>query len=474
MFSGVVRSGSETAVVDDLRALVGDRVSTADAVLDQHGRDESSLPPAQPDAVVFPRTTEEVARIVEVCARNRVPIVPFGAGTSLEGHVLATAGGICLDMTQMDRIVRVSVPDLDVTVQAGVTRKALDERLRREGLFFPVDPGADATLGGMASTGASGTTTVRYGAMRDNVLGLQVVLADGRVVQTARRARKSSAGYDLTRLFVGSEGTLGVITEVTLRIYGVPDTIGGAVCSFPTIDAAVRAVITTLQLGIPVARIEFLDERAIEALNAHAGLDLAPSPMLFLEVHGSTDGVTEQMTEVGEIVTEFGATDYRSAIDPEERSRLWRARHDAFYASLALRPGSKAITTDVCVPISRLAECIVATRRDIEEHGLVTTMVGHVGDGNFHVMVLIDPDSAAELAAAEAFNARLVERALEMDGTCTGEHGIGLRKMPYLAKELPEGIEVMRQLKRTLDPHDIMNPGKMLGLEPDPSSAIGS
>jgi D-lactate dehydrogenase (cytochrome) len=449
----------------ELRAILGDRLTTADAVREQHGRDESPLPPALPDAVAFPRSTAEVAAIVKVCAGARLPLIPFGAGTSLEGHVLATSGGLSLDLTEMNQIVRLSVDDLDVTVQAGITRESLNRQLTREGLFFPVDPGADATLGGMAATGASGTTTVRYGAMRENVLGLQVVLADGSVVETARRARKSSAGYDLTRLFVGSEGTLGVITEVTLRLQGLPETIGGAVCQFPNIEGAVRAVIAILQTGIPVARVEFVDELAIKALNAHSGLSYPVAPLLLLEFHGSPISVAEDIKGVGEITSEFGAVDYRSAVDADERTKLWTARHASFYASLSLRPGCKAITTDVCVPISRLAECILETRRDINEHSLVATMVGHVGDGNFHVMVLVDPTVPSEMIAAEGFNHRLVERALAMDGTCTGEHGIGLHKMDFLRMELPGGVDVMRSIKKALDPHNIMNPGKVLDVD---------
>jgi D-lactate dehydrogenase (cytochrome) len=446
----------------ELEELLGERLVTAVAIREHHGRDESPLPPAPPEAVAFPISTREVAEIVKVGARHRVPIVPFGAGTSLEGHVLATSGGLCLDLTRLNKIVTVNVADLDVTVEAGVTRKQLNDRLRREGLFFPIDPGADATIGGMAATGASGTTTVRYGAMRENVLALKVVLADGRIVDTARRARKSSAGYDLTRLFVGSEGTLGVITEATLRIYGTPEAISGAVCHFPNVEQAVRSVIAILQIGVPVARIEFLDELAIAAVNDYSGLSYAVAPMLLLEFHGSPDGVAEQAQSVGEIVSEFGAIDYRSAVERDERVKLWRARHDAFYASLSLRPGARAITTDVCVPVSRLAECILETKKDIEDLSLTTTIVGHVGDGNFHVMILVDPDDDAEMKAAEELNHRLVDRALKMDGTCTGEHGIGLRKMEFLQRELPDAVGVMRAVKQALDPLGIMNPGKVL------------
>ena len=452
------------AALEKLAACLGERLVTSPSVRDLHGRDESPLPPALPDAVAYVSSTEEVVDVVRICHRHAIPIVPFGAGTSLEGHVLATSGGISLDLTGMDEIVAVRVDDMDVTVQAGVTRKTLADRLARDGLFFPVDPGADATLGGMAATGASGTTTVRYGAMRENVLACKVVLADGRVMDTARRARKSSAGYDLTRLFVGSEGTLGVITEVTLRTYGLPEHISGAMCHFATVDGAVKAVIATLQMGVPVARIEFLDEMAISSINDFGGSSHPVAPTLMLEFHGSRDEVSEQTRNVASIVQEFGAVEFRSSLDNKERAELWKARHDSFYASRALRPGGKAITTDVCVPISELAECIVATRADVDRLELVATMVGHVGDGNFHVMILVDPDDAREMAAAEEMNQRLVDRALAMDGTCTGEHGVGLRKIDSLAKELPGAFEVMRSIKQSLDPTNIMNPGKVVPL----------
>ena len=456
--------GDLEGALRELSAFFGERVVTTPAVLEQHGRDESPLPPAPPDAVVYATSTEDVGVTLSTCNRHRVPVVPFGAGTSLEGHVLATSGGISLDLTKMDQILSVRPDDMDATVQAGVTRSVLNERLARDGLFFPVDPGADATIGGMAATGASGTTTVRYGAMRMNVVALKVVLASGRVIETARRARKSSAGYDLTRLFVGSEGTLGVITEVTVRVYGIPEAISGAVCQFPDMERAVSAVIATLQLGIPVARIEFVDESAIKAINAYAGLSYPVAPLLLLEFHGSKADVVEQTRAVEEIMAEYGVSNYRAALDGKERADLWSARHNAFYASLALRPGAKAITTDVCVPISRLPECIVATKEDIDALSLTTTIVGHVGDGNFHVMVLVDPDDAQEMERAQEMNHRLVERALAMDGTCTGEHGVGLRKVDFLAQELPGGVDVMRAIKRTLDPYDILNPGKVLSL----------
>jgi D-lactate dehydrogenase (cytochrome) len=449
----------------ELSALLGDRFVMSQAVRDQHGRDESPLPPAPPDAVAFANSEAEVSAIAAICNQHGVPLVPFGAGTSLEGHVLATSGGVALNLTALDQILEVNVDDLDAVVQAGVTRKQLDERLRREGLFFPVDPGADATLGGMAATGASGTTTVRYGAMRANILSLKVVLADGRIITTGGRARKSSAGYDLTRLFVGSEGTLGVITEVRLRVYGVPEAIRGAVCHFPTVDDAVNTVIATLQTAIPVARIELLDEASVDAVNRHAGLDHPLAPALFLEFHGTPSEVAEQTDNVRAIATEHGVLAFKTGMAEGERAALWRARHEHFYASLALRPGSRAITTDVCVPISRLAECILETKQDLADLSVTATTVGHVGDGNFHLMLLVDPDDDAEMKAAEELNERLVDRALAMGGTCTGEHGIGLRKIGSLRKEMGEGVDVMRSIKQALDPHNILNPGKVMSAQ---------
>lgn len=460
-----MRPGTEAAeAIEDLGSILGDRLVTSESIRNHHGRDESPLPAAAPDAVAFPESTDEVAALVRVCSRHQVPIIAFGAGTSLEGHVLATNGGLSIDLTRMNDIVAIRTEDMDVTVQAGVTRSALNEALMREGFFFPVDPGADATIGGMAATGASGTTTVRYGAMRENVLALKVVMPDGRVIDTARRARKSSAGYDLTRLLVGSEGTLGVITEVTLRIYGIPEAISGAICHFTDTESAVRSVITTLQMGIPIARIEYLDALAMKAINDHSGLDHPVADHLLLEFHGSPDEVNEQARTVGEIVSGYGGLGYRSVVDGKERADLWRARHDSFYASLSLRPGARAVTTDVCVPITSLAECILATKEDIAELSLTATIVGHVGDGNFHVMVMLDPEDPSEMAAAEEMNHRLVERALAKDGTCTGEHGIGMRKIDFLAKELPDAVHVMRDLKRALDPKNIMNPGKVLNI----------
>lgn len=445
--------------------LLGERFVTSRAVREEHGRDESPLPPLSPDAVAFVETEDEIARILRVCSEFRIPVIPFGAGTSLEGHVLATSGGVSMDLTRMNDVIAVDVDDLDATVQPGVTRKQLNERLRREGLFFPVDPGADATLGGMAATGASGTTTVRYGAMRENVLSLRVVLPSGQVIATGGRARKTSAGYDLTRLFVGSEGTLGVISALSLRVFGIPEAVSAAVASFDTIEAAMRTVITTLQMGIQVARVEFLDEMGMKAVADYSSLEYPIGATLFFEFHGSPTSVAQDNENVCQIATENGAAGFRSALDGPERTSLWRARHDHFYASLALRPNARAITTDVCVPISHLGECILETRRDIETTGLLATMAGHVGDGNFHVMFVIDPEDPAETAAAEEVNERLVERALAMDGTCTGEHGIGVRKVRSLEKEMGPTLDVMRSIKSTLDPLGIMNPGKVLTAE---------
>jgi D-lactate dehydrogenase (cytochrome) len=461
-----------TRVLDRLEAdlttvLGAERVSRNEAVREQHAHDESYHPPAAPDLVVFPLTTEEVVEIVDRCRTQRVPIVPFGAGTSLEGHVNALRGGVCVDMTQMRHILDVNLEDMDATVEAGVTRKQLEARLLPEGVFFPVDPGADATIGGMVATRASGTTAVRYGTMRENVLALTVVTAGGQVVRTGTRARKSSAGYDLTRLFVGSEGTLGIVTEATLRIYPSPEAISAAVCSFPTVEAAVGCVIRTVQLGIPVARIELLDEVQMDAVSRRAGLSYPPAPTLFLEFHGSEAAVVEHAEAVEEIASEHGSSDFAWATRREDRDRLWEARHDSYLASLALRPGAKGLVTDVCVPISRLAECVSETRRDIDSSGLIAPIVGHVGDGNFHVCFLVDPDDPAEIRRAEAVHERMVHRAIALGGTCTGEHGVGSGKARYLALEHgEEGVELMRAIKAALDPEGLMNPGKVL---PEPA-----
>jgi D-lactate dehydrogenase (cytochrome) len=403
-----------------------------------------------------------VSAIVKACAGHKVPVIPFGTGTSLEGHVAALYGGICIDLSQMNRVLRISIEDLDVTVQPGVTRKQLNSHIRDSGLFFPIDPGADASIGGMTATRASGTNAVRYGTMRENVLGLTVVLADGRIIRTGGRARKSAAGYDLTRLFIGSEGTLGVITEITLRLYGIPEAMSAAVTSFPTIEDAVDTVIQTIQSGIPVARIELLDDVQIDAINRFSKLDFPLQSTLFFEFHGTVASVGEQAEMVKTIAAEHGAGDFRWATKPEERNRLWQARHDAYYAAKALRPGAKGWATDVCVPISRLAECISATKHDIRNSSLLAPIVGHVGDGNFHIAFILDPDDPAEMAEANAINERMVLRALALGGTCTGEHGVGYGKLDFLTTEHGEAVAVMRQLKLALDPDNIMNPGKVV------------
>jgi D-lactate dehydrogenase (cytochrome) len=451
------------AVAAELQARLGNRAVTSRAVCEQHGHTLTWTVNQPPDIVVYPETAAEVAGIVTLCARHDVPVIAFGTGTSLEGHVNAPFGGVSLDTSLMKRIVAVHPEDLDCVVEPGVTRKELNEHLRDQGLFFPIDPGADASLGGMAATRASGTNAVRYGTMRDNVLSLTVVTADGSVVKTASRARKSSAGYDLTRVFVGSEGTLGIITEITLKLAGIPEAISAGICPFPSVKAACDAVIATIQSGVPVARIELLDEVQVRAVNLHSKLALPESPLLLLEFHGSEAGVREQAERFGDIAADAGGGPFDWATRPEERTRLWQARHDAYWAARGLRPGAKAIATDVCVPISRLAECVAETKRDIDALGLVAPIVGHVGDGNFHVQPMVDTDDPTEVARIEGFLERLVERALDMDGTCTGEHGIGQKKMKYLqAEHGPEALAAMRALKRALDPANIMNPGKIL------------
>ncbi len=456
-------SRASEALLAELRAIVGDRVSVAESVREHHSHGESWHTPAPPDAVVFPTSTGEVSRVVAACARFRVPVIPFGTGSSLEGHVNAIRGGVTIDLTRMNRVVRVGADDMDATVEAGVTHRQLNKALHNTGLYFWVDPGADATIGGMTATRASGTAAVRYGTMRETVLGLTVVLADGRIVHTGSRARKSSAGYDLTRLFVGSEGTLGVITEITLRLHGLPEGISAAVCPFESMKGAVRTVITTIQLGIPVARIELLDEAQIEAVNRYSHLSYPVKPTLFFEFHGiSRQSVEEQATMVEEIAQEHGGLQFRWATTTEDRAKLWHARHNAFYAALALRPGAQAWTTDVCVPISRLAECVLETRKDLEASFVLAPMVGHVGDGNFHLIFVIHPDRPEELAEAKRLNGRLIDRALAMDGTCTGEHGVGQGKMDYLPLEHGDAVDVMKAIKRALDPDNLMNPGKMV------------
>lgn len=456
------RAQALAAACDELRALLGERLSEAVAVREQHGRDESWHQPALPDAVAFARSTEEVSAILAICHRHRVPVIPFGAGTSYEGHLIPVEGGISVDLSSMDAILRVSPEDMDVTVQAGVRRKQLNEYLRDTGLFFPVDPGADATIGGMCATRASGTTTVRYGAMRENVLALTVVLADGRVIRTGTRARKSAAGYDLTRLFVGSEGTLGIITEATLRLHGRPEATAFAVCAFDSLQGAVDAVIATIQLGVPIARIELLDDVMVAAVNRYSKLDLPELNTLFLEFHGSSESVAEQARTVRELAQQNGGHDFRWSDREEERSRLWQARHDAAYASKALRPGCENWATDVCVPISRLAEVITFIRAEADKSFLPAPIVGHVGDGNFHMALVVDRSRPEEVAEAERLNRLLVTRALELGGTCTGEHGIGLGKMEFLELEHGAGVDVMRTIKQALDPHGILNPGKLL------------
>ncbi len=447
----------------ELTQLLGDRFTTSDFERTQHGKDESSLSPIPPEAVCFPLSTKEVAAILRLCHQHRTPVIPFGAGSSLEGHVFAPHGGISLDLSRMDQILRVSADDLDCTVQAGVTRQQLDKHLRPLGMFFPVDPGADATFGGMASTRASGTNAVHYGTMSENILMLTVVLSGGDIITTGSRARKSAAGYDLTHLFIGSEGTLGVITEITLRLQGVPEAVSAAVVGFSSFEAAVQAVTVVRQVGVPVARIEFLDEVMVKAVNQFAGLTLVEQPTLFLEFHGSNASVKDHAEQVGDIMRELGGSDFKWTANQSERTALWTARHNAYYASLAFRPGCKALTTDVCVPISRLAECIAETKRDLDASFLIAPIVGHVGDGNFHMLMLIDPNSPEDHAEAERLNARLVRRALTMEGTMTGEHGVGLGKKKYMTAEHGAGtLAVMRAIKRALDPENLMNPGKML------------
>lgn len=446
----------------ELKALFQDRLSTAPAVLEQHGKDWTWNAGKSPDAVVFPQSTDEVVQIVQICSKHRTPIIPFGTGTSVEGHIAAVHGGISLDMQQMNQILAIHAEDLDAHVQAGVTREQLNRHLRHSGLFFPIDPGADASLGGMAATRASGTNAVRYGTMRESVLSLTVVLADGRVIRTARRARKSSSGYDLTRLFVGSEGTLGVITEVTVRLFGIPEAITSAVCSFPDMKSTVDTVIETIQSGVPIARIELMDEVLIDAINKYSKLSYNVAPTLFLEFHGTKASANEQAGNVEAIAREHGCTDFRWSADENERARMWQGRRDVPWASLALRPGSKMLATDVCVPISRLADCIVETKADLAKSKILSTLVGHVGDGNFHLGLMIDPENPQEVEHAEAFSERLVHRALAMDGTCTGEHGIGTGKLRFMRPEHGEGVEVMRALKQALDPLNLMNPGKLI------------
>jgi D-lactate dehydrogenase (cytochrome) len=451
------------AFLDALRSRFGGQCSTAAAVREHHGRDESAYPPMPPDAVVFARSTEDVAALVVLAAGHRVPVIPYGVGSSLEGHLLAIEGGVSVDLSQMNRVLAINSEDLTVTVQAGVTRMQLNNEIKHTGLFFPIDPGADATIGGMAATRASGTNAVRYGTMRENVLGLTVVTAEGKVIRTSRRARKSSAGYDLTRVFIGAEGTLGIITEATLRLYPQPEAIAAAICSFPSVEAAVATTIATIQMGVPIARCELLDALTVQAVNARDGLGLPEQPLLLFEFHGTPSGVEEQTATVQDLARDHGGHDFQWATTPEDRTRLWSARHNAYFACLQLKPGSRSCTTDVCVPISRLAECIAETIKDTEASRLPAPILGHVGDGNFHCAILVDPADPAEMEEAERLNQRIVERALRMDGTCTGEHGVGLHKMDFLLDEHgADGIELMARIKRAFDPLNILNPGKVL------------
>lgn len=455
-----------SALLESLQHRFGTNLSSALAVREQHGRDESAfttVPP--PAAVVFAESTQDVQDAVKLCAAHKVPVIPYGVGSSLEGHLLAVQGGISLDLTRMNKVLSINAEDLTVTVQPGVTRKQLNDEIKSTGLFFPIDPGADASIGGMTATRASGTNAVRYGSMRENVLALEVVTASGKVIRTGTRARKSSAGYDLTRLFVGSEGTLGVVTEVTLRIYPLPEAVSAAICSFPSIAEAVNAVIATIQLGVPIARVELIDANSVRAVNRHSKLNLREEPMLLMEFHGSPSGVKEQAETVQEIAREHNGDDFEWADTPEERTRLWTARHNAYFAAVQSRPGCRCITTDTCVPISRLADVLLESVHEADESGIPYFLVGHVGDGNFHMGYLIDPNDDAERARAEQLNHQVVSRALRVGGTCTGEHGVGLHKMGFLVEEAGEGaMAVMRTIKQALDPDNIMNPGKVFAV----------
>jgi len=455
-------AAARTAALEELSSLLGERLSTARAMRGQHGQDPTWNPALPPDAVAFAESEAEVAAIARICARHGLPVIPFGAGTSLEGHICAPLGGVSIDTSRMNRIIAVHPEDMDCRVQPGVTRRQLNSHLRDTGLFFPIDPGADATIGGMAATRASGTNAVRYGTMADNVRAMRVVLPSGEVIQTAHRARKSAAGYDLTRLFVGSEGTLGITTELTLKLHGIPESVMAGICAFASVEAACNAVIETIQSGLPVARIELLDDATIATVNAYSHLGLAERPTLFIEFQGSPAHVREQVENFTALAKAHGGTLGEWATREEERTRIWRARHDAFWAAKAAYPGMEAMTTDVCVPISRLAECVSQTQADMAAHDLAGPIVGHVGDGNFHVILFSRPDDEAQKAEIAAFSERLVARALSMDGTCTGEHGIGMGKMKYMRKEHGPAVDVMRALKAAIDPQGIMNPGKLI------------
>jgi len=454
------------ALIDALKARFNDRCSTALVVREQHGRDESAFAPVPPpSAVVFAESTQDVAVAVKLASEFFVPVIPFGIGSSLEGHLLAVQGGISIDVSRMNQVLSINAEDLTVTVQPGVTRKQLNEAVKSTGLFFPIDPGADATLGGMSATRASGTNAVRYGTMRENVLALEVVTASGEVIRTGTRAKKSSAGYDLTRLMVGSEGTLGVITEVTVKLYPLPEAISAAICSFPSIEAAVRTTIQIIQMGIPIARVELIDSNTVRMVNTYAKLGLAEAPLLLMEFHGSPASVKEQAELVQEIASDLGGTAFEWATTPEERTRLWTARHNAYFAAIQSKPGCRAMSTDTCVPISKLADCLLDSVREADASGIPYFLVGHVGDGNFHFGYLIDPDKPEERELAEQLNHALVSRALRLEGTCSGEHGIGLHKMDFLLSEAGSGaVDMMRTIKKALDPKNIMNPGKIFSL----------
>ena len=454
-------SSSILTAIDILKQRFGDQLSTALSVRQHHSHTTTQIKSQIPDAVIFARETADVAAVVAVCQEHQCPIIPFGVGSSLEGHVNAPLGGVSIDMNGMDRVLSVHEADLDAVVQPGITREALNNYLRDTGLFFPIDPGANASLGGMAATRASGTNAVRYGTMKDNILALEAVMADGRVIRTGTRAKKTSAGYDLTRLLIGSEGTLGLITELTVKLQGIPEAIAGGICSFPSVEAACNTVITTIQYGIPVARIELLDAVQVRACNHYSGLELPEETLLLLEFHGTKHGVVEQSEMFGEIATDFTPHEFKWTTNQEERTKLWKARHDAFWAAMALVPGGIAMSTDVCVPISRLAECVEDTRRDIEETGIIAPIVGHVGDGNFHTLPIALPEDVDAWTRIKAFVERLSERAIAMDGTCTGEHGIGQGKIKYLRQEMGPAVDMMLAVKKALDPNDILNPGKL-------------
>ena len=456
-----MKSSSIATAIDILKQRFGDQLSTALSVRQHHSHTTTQIKSQIPDAVVFAKETADVAAVVAVCQAHQCPIIPFGVGSSLEGHVNAPLGGVSIDMNAMDRVLSVHETDLDAVVQPGITREALNNYLRDTGLFFPIDPGANASLGGMAATRASGTNAVRYGTMKDNILALEAVMADGQVIRTGTRAKKSSAGYDLTRLLIGSEGTLGLITELTVKLQGVPEVIAGGICSFPSVEAACNAVINTIQYGIPVARIELLDAVQVCACNRYSGLELPEETLLLLEFHGTKHGVGEQSEMFGEIASEYTPYEFKWTTDQEKRTKLWKARHDAFWAAMALVPGGVAMSTDVCVPISRLAECVEDTRRDIEDSDIFAPIVGHVGDGNFHTLPIALPDDVEAWKRIQSFVERLSERAIAMDGTCTGEHGIGQGKIKYLRQEMGPAVDMMIAVKQALDPNDILNPGKL-------------